>query len=136
SCARPLLGASIVPGQTGRLEVVRESLGSPLWVKSRHRGAFDQSPLYPRKRTSELSRGVSALCQKQTFRCRRQSYRRVAPFAVLISGWWATPRPRVCDDRSSIAVFRHSIKHCSLNGLLKKPTAPLANARARYFPLG
>ena len=64
------------------------------------------------------------MCQKQTFRCRRQSYRRVAPFAVVISGWWATPRPRVCDDRRSIAVFRHSIKHCSLNSLLKKPTAP------------
>jgi len=27
-----------------------------------------QCPLYPQKRTSELSRGMSAMCQKQTFR--------------------------------------------------------------------
>src|SRR6516162_4224699 len=38
-----------------------------LWVKSRHRGTSDQCPLYPQKRTSELSRRMSALCQKRTF---------------------------------------------------------------------
>src|SRR5215472_15158990 len=38
-----------------------------LWVKSRHRSASAQCPLYPQKRTSELSHGMSALCQKQTF---------------------------------------------------------------------
>ena len=35
--------------------------------QKRHRSASNQCPLYPQKRTSELSRGMSALCQKQTF---------------------------------------------------------------------
>ena len=38
----------------------------PLWVKSRHQGLPARCPLYPQKRTSELSRRMSALCQKQT----------------------------------------------------------------------
>src|SRR5262249_15686623 len=38
----------------------------PLWVKSGHRSTSTQCPLYPRKRTLELSRVMSALCQKQT----------------------------------------------------------------------
>ena len=33
----------------------------PLWVKSRHRGTSNQCPLYPQKRTLELSREMSAL---------------------------------------------------------------------------
>src|SRR6516165_10991710 len=37
------------------------------WVKSRHWGRCDRCPLYPQKRTLELSREMSALCQKQTF---------------------------------------------------------------------
>src|SRR6516164_1336670 len=41
-----------------------------LWVKSRHRGIFNQCPLYPQKRTLELSHGMSALCQKRTLRWR------------------------------------------------------------------
>src|SRR5215831_17866104 len=39
----------------------------PLWVKSRHRKGSVECPLYPQKRTLGLSRGMSALCQKQTF---------------------------------------------------------------------
>src|SRR6516225_2077662 len=39
----------------------------PPWVKSGHWGTSNQCPLYPQKRTSELSRAMSALCQKQTF---------------------------------------------------------------------
>src|SRR6516225_4780637 len=39
----------------------------PLWVKSRHRGELRECPRYPQKRTSELSRGMSALCQKRTY---------------------------------------------------------------------
>src|SRR3974390_1283183 len=39
----------------------------PLWVKSRHSLMSDQCPLYPRKRTLELSRVMSALCR---FCCR------------------------------------------------------------------
>src|SRR6516165_6689883 len=39
----------------------------PLWVKSGHSGTSEQCLLYPRKRTSELSHGKSALCHKQTF---------------------------------------------------------------------
>ena len=39
----------------------------PLWVKSRHCGTSNQCPLYPQKRTLELSPGMSAKCQKQTF---------------------------------------------------------------------
>jgi hypothetical protein len=42
-------------------------LRRPLWVKSRHSAVSAQCPLYPQKRTSELSREMSALCQKQTF---------------------------------------------------------------------
>jgi len=38
----------------------------PLWVKSRHRRTSNQCPLYPQKRTLELSGVMSALCQKQT----------------------------------------------------------------------
>src|SRR5215469_5511838 len=38
----------------------------PLWVKSRHRGISNQCPLYPRKQTLELSRVMSAMCQKRT----------------------------------------------------------------------
>ena len=34
----------------------------PLWVKSRHRSSSNQCPLYPQKRTLELSRVMSALC--------------------------------------------------------------------------
>jgi len=39
-----------------RVSVARA--GCPLWVKSRHRGASNQCPLYPQKRTSELNRGM------------------------------------------------------------------------------
>ena len=37
----------------------------PLWVKSRHSTTSDQCPLYPQKRTSKLSCGMSALCQNR-----------------------------------------------------------------------
>src|SRR6516165_11160577 len=37
-----------------------------LWLKSRHRRMSVACPLYPQKRTLELSRGMSALCQKRT----------------------------------------------------------------------
>jgi hypothetical protein len=39
---------------------------SRLWVKSRHCGISNQCPLYPQKRTLELSREMSALRQKRT----------------------------------------------------------------------
>src|SRR5262249_37283695 len=39
----------------------------PIWVKSGHWGTSEQCPLYPQKQTLELSRVMSALCQKQTF---------------------------------------------------------------------
>jgi hypothetical protein len=39
----------------------------PLWVKSRHDNQLAQCPLYLQKQTLELSRVMSALCQKQTF---------------------------------------------------------------------
>src|SRR5262249_11270402 len=38
----------------------------PLWVKSGHRSTSSQCLLYSQKGTSELTRGMSALCQKQT----------------------------------------------------------------------
>src|SRR5262249_55681705 len=50
------------------LSARRGSCLCPLWVKSRHRGTSNRCPLYPQKRTLELSRGMSALCQKETFR--------------------------------------------------------------------
>ena len=39
----------------------------PLWVKSGHFGVPKRCPLYPQEQTLELSRVMSALCQKQTF---------------------------------------------------------------------
>src|SRR6516162_8166275 len=54
----------------------RKSVGvfvCPFWVKSRHRGTPNQCPLYPKKRTLELGRKMSAFCQKRT-------YVRSAPF--------------------------------------------------------
>src|SRR5262249_54923696 len=38
----------------------------PLGVISGHSPTFDRCPLYPQKRTSQLSREMSALCQKRT----------------------------------------------------------------------
>src|SRR5262249_33901335 len=38
----------------------------PLWVKSAHRGAYNQCLLYPQKRTLIERVGMSALCQKRT----------------------------------------------------------------------
>src|SRR6516225_8093515 len=37
-----------------------------LWVRSGHWSTSAQCLLYPQKRTSELNRGMSALCQKRT----------------------------------------------------------------------
>src|SRR5262249_11543789 len=48
-------------------EFARKQAVCPLWVKSRHCGISNQCPLYPQKRTLELSREMSALCQKQTW---------------------------------------------------------------------
>ena len=39
----------------------------PLWVISGHGGFNLRCPLYPQKRTLELSLEMSALCQKQTY---------------------------------------------------------------------
>jgi hypothetical protein len=36
------------------------------WVKSRHQGLSARCPLYPQKRTLNLGRVMSALCQKRT----------------------------------------------------------------------
>jgi hypothetical protein len=47
----------------------------PMWVKRRHRGKFKPCQLYPRKRTLELSREMSAMCQKQTLPQRRHAKR-------------------------------------------------------------
>ena len=44
----------------------------PLWVKSVHSATSERCPLYPRKRTLELSHGMSALCQKRTFTMKLQ----------------------------------------------------------------
>jgi hypothetical protein len=40
--------------------------GCPLWVISGHFAVQLPCPLYPRKRTCALQRGMSALCQKRT----------------------------------------------------------------------
>ena len=60
----------------------------PLWVKSGHRTRSAPCPLYPQKRTSELSRGMSALCQKRTsaFRTDERRYaHREATISALAS---------------------------------------------------
>ena len=38
----------------------------PLWVISGHCAVSGRCPLYPQKRTLELSRAMSALCQNRT----------------------------------------------------------------------
>src|SRR6516162_1549825 len=60
-----ILDCDLVRGATfkGRRALRRASLACPLWVKSRHRVISSQCPLYPEKRTLELSREMSALCQ-------------------------------------------------------------------------
>jgi len=60
------------PAKWGSGSVCRAAILShpyPLWVKSRHRKGSAECPLYPQKRTLELSRAMSALCQKQTSAC-------------------------------------------------------------------
>jgi len=47
-----------------RCSAHRQAAECPLWVKSRHRDSSNQCPLCLQKRTLELSRGMSALCQK------------------------------------------------------------------------
>jgi hypothetical protein len=42
-----------VPGQFARQQSLTHSC--PLWVKSGHKGRFNQCPLYPQKRTSKLA---------------------------------------------------------------------------------
>jgi hypothetical protein len=59
----PKLGMPIVPAQ---IRTGKRTTKCPLWVKSRHRSVSAQCPLYPRKRTFDRRRGMSALCQKQT----------------------------------------------------------------------
>jgi len=41
----------------------------PLWVISGHSAKSDLCPLYPQKRTSITTAGMSALCQKRTSAC-------------------------------------------------------------------
>ena len=58
------------------------------------------SPLYPQKQTSELSRGMSALCQKRTFfRCGKQRRYSITSSARA-STWGGSLRP------SAFAVLR------------------------------
>src|SRR6516164_1950728 len=71
--SRRLIGFVLSAGQhryqsTLYCTTVRLPHPCPLWVKSRHSTAGVQCPLYPRNRTLKLSRAMSALCQKQTFR--------------------------------------------------------------------
>src|SRR5262249_13844123 len=47
----------------------------PLWVKSGHYAVSGRCPLYPQKRTSLITAGMSALCQKQTFKVERSRRR-------------------------------------------------------------
>jgi hypothetical protein len=47
--------------------VVLELRRCSLWVRNRHFIEFDRRPLYPQKQTLELSRVMSALCQKRTY---------------------------------------------------------------------
>ena len=46
------------------------------------------------------------------------------------------PPCNACGTRNLIAAVRHSMSASSLNGLHRKPTAPLASARVRCFSFG
>ena len=62
------MSESVVTESVVTESVVTESVvntanpAPPLWVKSGHRRTTGSCPLYPRKRTLELRRGMSALC--------------------------------------------------------------------------
>src|SRR5262245_13036030 len=65
----------------------------PLWVKSGHWGTSEQCPLYPQKQTLELSRVMSALCQKQTYAVQQIAAYSITSSAVASSaGGTGTPR--------------------------------------------
>ena len=69
-----LLGVAWIPrpGWSGRFRdlesVAMTPITSPLRVKSRHAALKRRCPLYLQKRTFGSTAGMSALCQKQTFR--------------------------------------------------------------------
>src|SRR5262249_36499487 len=50
----------------GLFHSMSRNLRCPLWVRSGHRSPLKRCPLYPQKLTLELSREMSALCQKRT----------------------------------------------------------------------
>src|SRR5215472_2249410 len=61
---------ALCTGRRGRNVIQPTSLAHqsrcPLWLKGRHSTGSERCPLYPQKRTLELSRAMSALCQKRT----------------------------------------------------------------------
>src|SRR3974390_2400257 len=72
-----------------------------LWVKSRHCTASGRCPLYPQKRTLELSRVMSALCQKQTYAAHKLRSRSAANnrrhWHSQFAGWCPEASEVVCD---------------------------------------
>ena len=91
----------------------------PLWVKSRHQGTLNQCPLYPQKRTSELSRAMSALCQKQTSRLYSVASRWGGPLHRRELGHRAHPTSELRAAISEIAeaAFARNIKSHGENQL-------------------
>src|SRR5262249_42556218 len=72
SFAAGSLGQGILAGQTRLPEGVPLRRGTPgyalSWVNNGHGGKSKECPVYPRKRTLDLSRVMSASCQKRTLR--------------------------------------------------------------------
>ena len=79
--------------------------GCPLWVKSKHRGEFKECPLYPRKRTLELSAEMSALCQKRT----RQQKSSVLPMWIEPTSYSAAVLGTTDLDRVSQTFHERSV---------------------------
>ena len=68
------------------------SRSCPLWVISGHWSTSASCPLYPQKRTMELNREMSALCQKRTY-AMQQRDRYSITLSARVSILWGTDRP-------------------------------------------
>src|SRR5215472_9142988 len=97
------------------------NLQFPLWVISGHSPTFGRCPLYAQKRTLELTRVMSALCQKQTYavqhkidkrsprRCVEMVPIRDPPLAVRQSVWNAVS----AFDVATLASMSWGLRHGS-----------------------
>src|SRR5215472_13719792 len=91
----------------------------PLWVKSGHWGTSEQCPLYPQKRTLELTRVMSALCQKQT----HASQQRASSFDNIVGALPEEQRHVEAERRRGLEIDRQLELVRGLDRKLARPRA-------------